>query len=93
MGKKNPKSVHHRGASGIHDDSWGALGTDKSDGIHQNEYAHVLYGALEGGPNKDGSFNDKVGAYEKNFIISIITMFSNSFSRMWKRRRFKNRCC
>ena len=61
---KNPKSVHHRGASGIHDDSWGALGTDKSDGLHQNEYAHVLYGALEGGPSRDGSFNDKVSAYE-----------------------------
>ena len=61
---KNPKSVHHRGASGIHDDSWTALGTDVNDGIHQNEYAHVLYGALEGGPNRDGSFNDKVSAYE-----------------------------
>ena len=68
MGEKNPKSVHHRGASGIHDDSWGALGTDVSDGIHQNEYAHVLYGALEGGPNKDGSFNDKVGAYENTEV-------------------------
>ena len=61
---KNPKSVHHRGASGIHDDSWTALGTDVYDGIHQNEYAHVLYGALEGGPSRDGSFNDKVSAYE-----------------------------
>ena len=68
MGEKNPKSVHHRGASGIHDDSWGALGTDVNDGIHQNEYAHVLYGALEGGPNKDGSFNDKVGAYENTEV-------------------------
>ena len=65
---KNPKSVHHRGASGIHDDSWTALGTDVYDGIHQNEYAHVLYGALEGGPNKDGSFNDKVSAYENTEV-------------------------
>ena len=65
---KNPKSVHHRGASGIHDDSWTALGTDTYDGIHQNEYAHVLYGALEGGPNKDGSFNDKVSAYENTEV-------------------------
>jgi len=24
---KNPKSVHHRGASGIHDDHWNSLGT------------------------------------------------------------------
>ena len=68
MGEKNPKSVHHRGASGIHDDSWTALGTEKSDGAHQTEYAHVLYGALEGGPNADGSFTDKVSAYENTEV-------------------------
>ena len=68
MGEKNPKSVHHRGASGIHDDSWTALGTGKSDGSHQTEYAHILYGALEGGPNKDGSFTDKVSAYENTEV-------------------------
>ena len=68
MGEKNPKSVHHRGASGIHDDSWTALGTDSTDGNHQTEYAHILYGALEGGPNKDGSFTDKVSAYENTEV-------------------------
>ena len=68
MGEKNPKSVHHRGASGIHDDSWTALGTDATDGNHQTEYAHILYGALEGGPNKDGSFTDKVSAYENTEV-------------------------
>jgi hypothetical protein len=68
MGDKNPKTVHHRGASGIHDDSWTALGTDKSDGNHQTEYAHILYGALEGGPNADGSFTDKVSAYENTEV-------------------------
>ena len=68
MGEKNPKTVHHRGASGIHDDSWTALGTDASDGNHQTEYAHILYGALEGGPNKDGSFTDKVSAYENTEV-------------------------
>ena len=68
MGEKNPKSVHHRGASGIHDDSWTALGTEGKDGNHQTEYAHVLYGALEGGPNKDGSFTDKVSAYENTEV-------------------------
>ena len=47
---KNPKSVHHRVASGIHDDHWNSLGTNANDG-YQTEYAHVLYGALEGGPN------------------------------------------
>ena len=69
MGDKNPKTVHHRGASGIHDDAWTALGTDgKGDGSHQTEYAHILYGALEGGPNGDGSFTDKVSAYENTEV-------------------------
>ena len=61
MGDKNPKSVHHRGASGVYDDQWGGLGDTK-------EYAHVLYGALEGGPNVDGSFKDNVGAYENTEV-------------------------
>ena len=65
---KNPKTVHHRGASGIHDDHWNSLGTqDKGDGF-QTEYAHVLYGALEGGPNQDGSFTDEVGAYQNTEV-------------------------
>ena len=64
---KNPKSVHHRGASGIHDDHWNSLGTDADDG-YQTEYAHVLYGALEGGPNRDGSFTDEVGAYQNTEV-------------------------
>ena len=61
MGDKNPKSVLHRGASGVYDDKWGGLGYTK-------EYAHVLYGALEGGPNADGSFKDDVGAYENTEV-------------------------
>ena len=60
---KNAVNVHHRGASGIHDDHWNALGTDDSEGKWQTEYAHVLYGALEGGPNADGSFDDSNGSY------------------------------
>ena len=67
MGEKNPKSVHHRGASGIHDDVWASLGTDKT-GTHQTEYAHILYGALEGGPNEDGSFTDSVGSYQNTEV-------------------------
>lgn len=65
MGEKNPINIHHRGASGIHDDHWNELGTpepDEDDGW-QREYAHVLYGALEGGPNQDGSFKDDNGSY------------------------------
>ena len=67
MGEKNPKTVHHRGASGIHDDSFMSLGTDKVGG-GQTEFAHILYGALEGGPNEDGSFTDKIAAYQNTEV-------------------------
>lgn len=65
MGDKNPVNIHHRGASGIHDDHWNELGTEEPavDDGWQREYAHVLYGALEGGPNADGSFDDNNGSY------------------------------
>lgn len=65
MGDKNPINIHHRGASGIHDDHWNELGTEEPavDDGWQREYAHVLYGALEGGPNADGSFDDNNGSY------------------------------
>lgn len=64
MGEKNPVNIHHRGASGIHDDHWNELGKEP-DGTtdYQTEYAHVLYGALEGGPNSDGTFKDSNDAY------------------------------
>ena len=65
MGEKNPVNIHHRGASGIHDDHWNELGTPEpeTDDGWQREYAHVLYGALEGGPNPDGTFKDDNGSY------------------------------
>ena len=65
MGEKNPVNIHHRGASGIHDDHWNELGTPEpaEDDGWQREYAHVLYGALEGGPNSDGTFKDDNGSY------------------------------
>lgn len=65
MGEKNPINIHHRGASGVHDDHWNELGTEKpaEDDAWQREYAHVLYGALEGGPNPDGSFKDDNASY------------------------------
>ncbi|MGN0604886.1 MAG: glycoside hydrolase family 9 protein [Oscillospiraceae bacterium] len=61
MGDKNPNSWHHRTSSGVWDDKWGELGTEK-------EYAHTLYGALEGGPNQDGSFTDQVNAYQNTEV-------------------------
>lgn len=58
MGDKNPVAIHHRTASGIHDDHWNELG--KASGGNegwQTEYAHTLYGALIGGPKSDGSYD------------------------------------
>ena len=60
MGDKNPTAIHHRTASGIHDDHWNDLGKDtQSDEGWQTEYAHTLYGALIGGPDKDGNYDDE----------------------------------
>ncbi|MBQ6945543.1 MAG: glycoside hydrolase family 9 protein [Ruminococcus sp.] len=67
MGEKNAVNVHHRTTSGIHDDHWNSLGgsgTPTAGEEWQTEYAHVLYGALEGGPTQDGSFKDENAAYE-----------------------------
>lgn len=60
MGDKNPTAVHHRTASGIHDDHWNELGK-ASGGAEgwQTEYAHTLYGALIGGPDKSGNYDMK----------------------------------
>ncbi len=68
MGDKNPVNVHHRTTSGIHDDHWNELGKEAGASTGgeewQTEYAHTLYGALIGGPGKDGSFKDENAAYE-----------------------------
>ncbi len=57
MGEKNPTAIHHRTASGIHDDHWNELGKESSDEGWQTEYAHTLYGALIGGPNSKGEYD------------------------------------
>jgi hypothetical protein len=61
MGDKNPTTWHHRTSSGVWDDQWSTLGTEK-------EYAHTLYGALEGGPNQDGTFTDQVNSYQNTEV-------------------------
>ena len=65
MGDNQPSAFHHRTASGIHDDHWNDLG-QKSGGDEgwQTEYAHTLYGALVGGPDKSGSYKNSVAQYE-----------------------------
>ncbi len=68
MGEKNPIAIHHRTASGIHDDHWNSLGlASGGDEGWQTEYAHTLYGALIGGPNSQGEYDIGsvgVGQYE-----------------------------
>lgn len=69
MGDKYPVAIHHRTASGIHDDHWNELGQAKSSSTSgeewQTEYAHTLYGALVGGPDSSGNYgNYKVSDYQ-----------------------------
>lgn len=65
MGDLQPTAFHHRTASGIHDDHWNSLGQESGgDEEWQTEYAHTLYGALVGGPNKDGKYVNSVAQYE-----------------------------
>lgn len=66
MGEKNPNSWHHRTSSGVWDDQWTTLGDKSSD--KYKEYAHTLYGALEGGPNQDGTFTDQVNSYQNTEV-------------------------
>ncbi|MDO5148935.1 MAG: glycoside hydrolase family 9 protein [Oscillospiraceae bacterium] len=65
MGDLQPTAFHHRTASGIHDDHWNELGQE-SGGVEgwQTEYAHTLYGALVGGPDKAGQYENAVAKYE-----------------------------
>ena len=65
MGDNQPTAFHHRTASGIHDDHWNDLGQESGgDEGWQTEYAHTLYGALVGGPDKDGKYVNDVAQYQ-----------------------------
>lgn len=65
MGDLNPTAIHHRTASGIHDDHWNELGQpDGGAEGWQTEYAHTLYGALVGGPDREGKYVNAVSQYQ-----------------------------
>lgn len=67
MGDLQPTAFHHRTASGIHDDHWNELGQTPDPNASeewQTEYAHTLYGALVGGPDKSGNYENAVAKYE-----------------------------
>lgn len=63
MGDKYPNAWHHRTSSGIWDDQWTKLG--EAGG---KEYAHILYGALCGGPDSSDGFKDVVSSYENTEV-------------------------
>ena len=56
----SPKSVHHRGASGVYDSS------DKGAKPEFNIY--TLYGALAGGPGKNDNYVDDRSNYQMNEV-------------------------
>ena len=62
MGDDYPKAWHHRTSSGVWDDQWTMLGKTEGDGAKQ--HAHILYGALVGGPNQNGEYTDEINQYQ-----------------------------
>lgn len=59
-GEKSPKNPHHRTAHG----SW------KNDLAIPGTNRHILYGALVGGPNQDGSYEDDRQNYINNEVAT-----------------------
>ncbi len=60
FGKNPPEHPHHRTAHG----SW----SDKD--LNPENHRHTLYGALVGGPNQDGSYEDDVQNYTNNEVAT-----------------------
>lgn len=62
MGDKYPQAWHHRTSSGAWNDKWSNIG--QTEGEDAKPHAHVLYGALCGGPDQTGKYSDKIGDYQ-----------------------------
>lgn len=62
MGDDYPKAWHHRTSSGAWNDKWSNIG--QTEGEDAKPHAHVLYGALVGGPSQSGVYTDVIGTYE-----------------------------
>ncbi len=62
MGDNYPQAWHHRTSSGVWDDKWTGLG--QTEGDDAKEHAHILYGALVGGPDQTGTYTDVVSNYQ-----------------------------
>ncbi len=62
MGENYPKAWHHRTSSGAWNDKWSNIG--QTEGEDAKQHAHILYGALVGGPDMTGNYSDKIGDYQ-----------------------------
>ena len=62
MGDKYPQAWHHRTSSGAWNDKWSNIG--QTEGEDAKPHAHILYGALVGGPDQKDSYSDKIGDYQ-----------------------------
>lgn len=63
FGDKYPQHYHHRTAHASWNDLWQEGGADKP-------HRHVLYGALVGGPSKDGKYTDVISSYEYSEVAT-----------------------
>lgn len=62
IGDDYPQNYHHRTSSGVWDDQWTLIGTERT-------HAHILYGALVGGPSdSSGTYEDSISNYQCNEV-------------------------
>ncbi len=62
MGENYPQAWHHRTSSGAWNDKWSNIG--QTEGEDAKPHAHILYGALVGGPDQQDGYSDKIGDYQ-----------------------------
>lgn len=62
MGEDYPQAWHHRTSSGAWNDKWSNIG--QTEGEDAKPHAHILYGALVGGPDQQDGYSDKIGDYQ-----------------------------
>lgn len=76
FGVNYPKNPHHRTAQGSY-----------CDNMNEPSVArHTLYGALVGGPNASGSYNDTVSDYTANEVACDYNAgFTGALAKMYKR--------
>lgn len=62
MGGEYPQAWHHRTSSGAWNDKWSNIG--QTEGEDAKPHAHILYGALVGGPDQQDGYSDKISNYQ-----------------------------